>query len=225
MNPRIWTAATIGLGLVSIAIVLTFSTLPEVRIAYPNGDFALELGRFQRAVSMADLASVFGDPADPAKLQAMSAGNTLDLFAFIPAYTLFLVAGALMLGGGPRAPLSWLSIVPTLFGAGGDIIETTHQLAVTADYANAASQLPIALWCWVKFFGLAFGALGVSAICFLGPRERWVLGAIGFLPLIVTLGDFLELIHAPTLMTLGDGGFWVALILVGFREMVRKDPA
>lgn len=220
MNARFWPLATIVLGLATLAIVLSFSALSEVKAAYPAGDFAIQLGYFQRAVAPTDLAAVFGAPADPAKLTAMTAGNRLDLYAFIPVYTLFLIAGASMLAGGLRAPLVWLSIIPTLIGAGADVIETSKQIAMTLDYANADALLPLAPWCWAKYFSLALGALGASAMCF--RSKRWILGALGVLPLIATLADWSGAVDVPTLMTLGFGGFWIALIVVGVMELLRK---
>lgn len=219
---RFWPIATIALGLVSLAVVMAFQQLPEVQAAYPAGDFPQALGQFQRASVMADLSAVFGDPADPAKLAAMEAGNRLDLYGFIPAYALFLIAGAAMLAGGLRAPLAWLSIVPTLIGAGADVVETSRQIAISADYANAAALLPIAPWCWSKYFALAFAGAGISAICVLGSRKRWILGALGLMPLIMTSADYFGLIALPTLMTLGNGVFWIALIVVGVIESARK---
>jgi hypothetical protein len=222
MSARAWPIATIVLGLAAIAVVMAFQQLPDVKAVYAVGEFPPELSRFQRAVTLEDLAGVFDRPADPAKLAAMEAGNTLDLYGFIPAYTLFLIAGAAMLAGGLRAPLAWLSIIPTLICAGADVVETSRQIAITQDYANAAAHLPLAPWCWTKYFALAFGAVGASAICFFGERKRWVVGAIGFVPLAATFADWAGLIQVPTLMTMSSGVFWIALIVVAVIELARK---
>lgn len=222
MTARAWPIATIALGLASLVIVMEFQYLPEVQAAYPSGDFPPELSRFQRASTMADLAALFGDPADTAKLAAMRAGNALDLYGFIPAYTLFLIAGAAMLAGGLRAPLAWLSIIPTLIGAGADVVETSRQLAISADYSNAAAHLPLAPWCWTKYFALAFSGIGASAICLLGPRKRWLVAAASFVPILATSADALGLLALPTLMTLSNGVFWIALIVVGVIEVARR---
>jgi hypothetical protein len=222
VTARAWPIATIVLGLASFAIVMAFQYLPEVRAAYAMGEFSPALSSFQRASTMADLAAVFGAPADPGKLAAMNAGNRLDLYGFIPAYTLFLIAGAATLAGGVRAPLAWLAIAPTLIGAGADVVETSRQIAIGVNYADAVPHLPLAPWCWTKYFGLAFGALGMSAISLRGARKRWALGALGFAPLLATSADALGLIALPTLMTLSNGVFWVALIVVGAIEALAK---
>ena len=113
------------------------------------------------------------------------------------------------------------SIVATLIGACADVIETWTQLRMTADWASAEALLPIAPLCWTKYFALALGALGAGAICFQGDRKRWIVGALGVVPLIVTFADWAHLIHMPTLMTAGFGAFWIALIVVGFMELAR----
>ncbi|MDX2276104.1 MAG: hypothetical protein NW206_11700 [Hyphomonadaceae bacterium] len=210
------------LGLASLAIVLAFQQLPEVQAAYAAGAFPAEMSRFQRASTLADLAGVFGDPADPAKLAAMRAANSLDLYIFIPAYTLFLFTGAAMVAGGLRAPLAWLSILPALIGAGADVVETSRQIAISADYANAASHLPLAPWCWTKYFALAFAGAGVTAICWLGPKKRWVLGAASLVPLLATSAFAFGVIALPAVMTMSNGVFWIALIVIGVVELVRK---
>lgn len=221
MKARFWPLATIAFGLITWAIAIGFSTLPEVRAVYASGAFGPALGLFQRAETPADLDAVFGNPAAPAIIAAMHAGNTLDLYGFIPAYELFLVAAAAMLAGGARKPLALLSIVPTLIGAGADVIETWTQLRMTADWANAEDLLPIAPLCWTKYFALALGALGASAICLLGARKRWIVGLLGFAPLGAAFADWAGLIAIPTLMTAGFGAFWIALVAVGFMETAR----
>lgn len=223
---RVWPLATAILGVATLAILLAFSMLPDVRTAYPNGDFAAALNAFQHATSMTQLDALFGSPADPAKLRAMTAGNTLDLFGFIPAYGLFMIAGAAMLAGGLRKPLGWFALAAAAIGIAGDIVETASQLRVTQDWAHAAAALPlVAPGCWTKFFGIAFHALGCSAICFIGPRKRWILGALGVLPILGVGADALQLLPAPALMSAVFGAFWIALLVVGVLETVRAKGA
>lgn len=225
MKARLWPLAAIVFGLVTLAIAIGFSYLPEVRAVYASGEFGPALGVFQRAETPADLDAVFGNPAAPAIIAAMHAGNTLDLYGFIPAYTLFLVAAASMLAGGARRPLALLSIIPTLIGAGADVVETWTQLRMTADWANAEALLPIAPLCWIKYFALALGALGATGICLFGERKRWIVGALGVAPLATTFADWAGIIDIPTLMTAGFGAFWIALIGVGFMAMARAPNA
>ncbi|MBI3437342.1 MAG: hypothetical protein HY054_01590 [Proteobacteria bacterium] len=223
---RVWPIATAALGVATLAILVAFSTLPDVRAAYPNGDFSTELNAFQHATSMSQLDALFGSPADPAKLRAMTSGNTLDLFGFIPAYGLFMIAGAAMLADGLRKPVVWLALAPALVGIAGDIVETTSQLRMTHDWAHASAALPlVAPACWTKFFGIALHALGCSAICFIGERKRWILVALGSLPVLGVSADALHILPAPSLMSAILGAFWIALLVVGVLESVRPKPA
>ena len=218
---KVWPIATIGVGLATLAIAVGFSYLPEVRAVYGDGAFGPALGAFQRAETAADLAAVFGDPADPRIIAAMHAGNTLDLYDFIPAYTTFLIVAAAMLAGSIRKPIVLLSIVPALAAAGADIVETWTQLRMTADWDNAPSLLPLAPWCWAKYFSLAVSALGATAICFLGERKRWIIGMLGFAPFAIVFADWAGAFTTPTLMSVGFGVYWIALIAVSFAELRR----
>lgn len=221
-----WPLATAVLGVATLAILFAFSMLPEVRAAYPNGDFATALNAFQHATNMAQLDTLFGAPPDAAKLQAMTSGNTLDLFGFIPAYGLFMIAGAAMLAGGIHKPIAWLALTPALIGIVGDIVETASQLRMTQDWANAALSLPfVAPACWIKFFGIALHALGCSAICLIGERKRWILGALGLLPMLGVSADALRVLPAPALMSAVFGLFWLALLAVAILETVRARGA
>ena len=222
----IWAPATAVLGAATLVILLAFSMLPDVRAAYPNGDFSSALNAFQHAATPGDLAAVFGAPADPARLRAMTAGNTLDLLAFIPAYGCFLVAGVMMLVGGDlKNPLGLAAIALAGIGIAGDLVETTRQLRMTMDWPHAPSLLPIAPWCLTKFFGLAGSALGVSAISLAGARKRWILGSLGVLPILAVSADAGHVLPAPALMSAVFGAFWVALLLVGILESVRARGA
>jgi hypothetical protein len=215
--------ATVVFGLATLVILLAFSWLPDVSAAYPSGEFGPALSEFQRATAMAELNALFGDPADPAKLAAMTAGNRLDLYAFIPAYTLFLIAAAVMLSSGARTPPVWFAMAAALLGAGADVFETWMQLEMTADWSRAEELLPaVAPACWTKYFALAVHALACSAICLLGASKRWILGAGGFLPILGVSADFAGVASIPSLMSVVFGAFWLALLGVAAAEIVRK---
>ena len=209
----------VATGLATLAIAVAFGALGEVKAAYPHGDFALALGAFQRATSMSEFYALFGNPPDLGKLAAMTAGNRLDLYGFIPVYTSFMLFSALLLG--KARGLTWVPVVAAIVACAGDIVETTSQLAVSTDWAHAAQSLPsVAPGCWTKFFGLAGHAIGCSVLCFTGARKRWILGVVGLAPLIVTSSVYWHL-AAPTLMTMVFSVFWIALLAVGVLELAR----
>jgi hypothetical protein len=179
------------------------------------------MNAFQRADTPADLAAIFGAPANPAILEAMRVANQLDLHVYIVAYTLFLIASAAMLAGGLRRPIVWLAIVPTLVGAGGDVVETITQLRIVADYAHADALLPVATWFWLKFFGLALGALGTSAICLIARPRHPIVAALGVIPIAATLALWLKA-DTPPLMTGAFAAFWVGTLVLALLESVRS---
>ena len=167
MTSRAWAIAASIFGLATLGVFVAFNFLPDVSAVYAPGEAANYVSAFQRSTTMADLALVFGDPADPAIIAAMDQLNTLDLFAFIPVYAIFLIAAAFMLGG--NAVLKWLAVVAALIGAGGDVVETYQQLQLTADYQNAATHLPlVAPMHWVKYAGIGLNGVFVAALCFTG---------------------------------------------------------
>ncbi|MFT3729092.1 MAG: hypothetical protein QM759_14820 [Terricaulis sp.] len=225
MKPS-WIAplCTLATGVATLGILVGFSQLAEVKAAYPAGDFTDALGAFQRATSMDQLTTLFGDPPDAGKLAAMTAGNTLDLHAFIPVYTIFLIWGALMLGqnaDGKGRALQWFPLIAVLIGCAGDIVETSAQIAVSSDYAHAAAALPrVAPGCWTKFFGLAVHALGCSALCLTGVCKRWILGVLGLLPIVGTAGNYFHALQASA-MSATFAVFWVGLLVAAAVELFR----
>ena len=225
-RPRAWPIATAIFGLATLAMLVGFSLLPEVRAAYPHGDFGPALSAFQRATDISELGALFGAPPDQAKLAAMTAGNTLDLFGFIPVYTIFLVCAAAMLAGGVRKPLAWAAIAPAMLGAVADIVETWTQLQMTADWTHAEELLPaVAPACWTKYFALAAHALGCTAICLAGKPRRWIVGALGFIPIAGVFADWTGALQIPSLMSMTFGVFWLALLGLALAQILGKRTA
>jgi hypothetical protein len=223
VKARFWPLACVVFGLATLAVTIAFSQLPDVKAAYPAGDFASAMNAFQRGETPADLTAIFGAPANPTILDAMRAANQLDLWVYIAAYSLFLISAAAMLAGGLRRPIVWLAIVPTLVGAGGDVVETFTQLRIVADYAHADALLPVASWFWLKFFGLALGALGTSVICLMARPRHPIIAALGVIPIAATLALWLKA-DTPPLMTGAFGAFWVGLLVLALLTAIRPAP-
>jgi hypothetical protein len=217
---RHWPLTTLAFGLATLGLLVAFNVMPAVSAFYAPGDVGPAISEFQRAATMADLVSVFGDPPDPAAIAAMDAINTLDLYAFIPAYAVFLLAAAAMLAGGLRQRLAWPAIAFALIGAGADAIETFMQLRVTADWDNAAAQLPIAPWHWAKYAALALNGLAVAAICFLAARRRWIMGVIALAPAPCVLAAYAGWAE-PRLFSAAFAIYWLAMLGVAVTELVR----
>ena len=211
---RFWALCALAFGLLTLVWLILFGLLPQVRAAYPHGEFGGAENAFQQAAMMGDLNAVFGAPPDQVRIAAMAQANTADLYGFVPSYALFLLCGAAMLAGGARKALAWLAIAPLIVGVVADVLETQTQLRITGDYAHAASLLPVRPYAWMKWFGLALSALGASAICLLGAPKRPILGVLGILPLAATLASYLQLVHLPSLLTLGFALFWLPLLVL-----------
>ncbi|MBL8531755.1 MAG: hypothetical protein JNK94_08475 [Hyphomonadaceae bacterium] len=224
MSARAWPIATLAFGVITLCVFVGFNFLPAVAAAYEPGRLAGALSLFQRAETAGDLVRVFGLPPNQAALGAMHAVNTLDLWGFIPAYAIFLCAGAMMLAGGARSMLALLAIVFALAGAAFDVVETAAQLRITADYDQAPAQLPIAPWHWLKYGALAANAWVMAAVCLLGAQKRWVLGVLCALPLPAVLLAWLEL--TPTrLFSITFALAWIALLVVAFRALLAAKGA
>lgn len=211
--------ATAVLGLVTLVVFLLLGSSPAVRAAYEPAEVGVAVSEFQRAATPADLAAVFGAPADPAKLAAMDAVNTLDLYAFVPAYALFLAAAAIMLGG-LRNAWTWAGVGFALIGAGADAVETWKQLQLTADLENAAAHLPIAPWHWLKYGALALNGLAVAALCFTAAPRRWMLGVVALAPAPLVAAAYTG-VSSPRLFSAAFALYWIALLVVGVIQTVR----
>ncbi|MGE0742427.1 MAG: hypothetical protein AB7O98_13890 [Hyphomonadaceae bacterium] len=225
MNARLWPIVTIVGGLATFGVFVAFGMLPEVQTAYAAGAAPGAVSQFQRAETMADLVQVLGgDPPNPAIAAAHTALNTLDLKVFIAAYTIFLIGSALMIGG-PRAPLTWAAIAAAVAGAGGDFVETSKQLAVTADWANAEAQLPIATWHWIKYFSLGASGFAIAALCVLGERRRWILAVLALAPLVCMVLVYAGVIASPRVFQGAITLYWLALLALAVKEAVRAKDA
>lgn len=219
---RYWARMTALYGLATFAVFIGFGLLPQVQGVYSAEEAGQAMSAFQRAETPADLAAVFGAPADAGKVAALHAMNVLDLCLFIPAYAFFLVAAACLLAGGFNKPLAWSAIAFALIGAAADAVETTLQLLVTADPENAASHLPIAPWHWAKYGALTGNAIVAAALCFASARRRILLGVVAFVPLssVAAWAGAAQ----PPILGMAVGVFWLALLLVALWESVRGDP-
>jgi hypothetical protein len=219
---RLTAAAAALFGFITLCVLLAFGMQAGVEDAYGNARaMSAALSQFQRVETLADLGFVFGgaDTA-PARAAAMHAVNRLDLWAFIPAYTLFLIAAALLLAGEARGPLAWAAIGFAVLGAGADAVETSLQLAITADLANAGAHLPIAPWHWLKYGALALNGFCVAGLCLLRAPKRWILGVAALLPLPAVLAAYAGLVE-PRLFSAAFAIYWVALIVVALIMAVR----
>ena len=221
--PRLWAIVTAIAGIASLAIVFAFQSLPEVKAAAGcASDRAVLL--FELARTQTDLDAVFGPAGSdcrPKVIAAMDAVNTIDVWFFIPIYTLFVSAAALFLSGGALRPLAWGAIALAVVAAGMDYVETLNLLAYTPDLVPPPERLvESSSAAWVKFFCLAFNALALAGLCFTAtPRKRWILGALLCLPIagVSLMAINLDWMQAQTLAFFAS---WTPLMLLAARAAV-----
>lgn len=221
MKGRALAIITLLLGLATLAVFQWLGSAPEVGAVYTDqSQIGEAVSAFQRAETPADLARVFGEPVNPAIVDAQNIINARDLYAFIPAYVLFLVASALLVSAGGRGIFTWAAVGFAVIAGAADAGETMLQLRIGEDVAHAASLLPVAPWHWAKVFALGLNGLAIAAICALGPRKRWVLAVAAAAPLLLALAAFAG-VSSTRLFILSSGLYWLALLAIALIETVR----
>lgn len=215
---RILPLIVLLLGLATIAATFAFSLLADVRAAYPDGEFSTALTQFQRAASLADIASVLSNPQGVA---AQVAAARLDLFVYLPLYGLFLLTASAMLAQGVRRLEFWAPALLIGVGLIGDIIETTAQLRILAAFDFAGENLAsLQLGSQLKLIGLTLGAVAIAAIAFFKPRRNWLVFATGIaVPVLLALDitGFMPLGG----FAVGAGLFFLALIVTAAWRVFR----
>lgn len=220
MNTRTWPLATLILGLVTLGFFVALGLQPAVTAIYERTEVSEAVSLFQRAETPADIARVFGVPADPSVIAAQNAINTLDLWGFIPAYALFLAAAAIMLGGLTNR-WAQAAILFALIGAAADAVETWKQLQLTADIENPEAHLPIAPWHWLKYLALALNGVAVASIGLTGEKKRLILAVIALLPLPLVVASYGDVL-STRIFASAFGLYWVALLALAGVELFRK---
>lgn len=225
MSGRLWAIATIVTGLATLGISTAFAMLPEVQAA---GD-CFERGaviQFEFARSLRDLLAIFGEPESacrPLVVTAMDAVNALDVWAFIPAYTLFCISAALFLTEGDwRRPLVIIAIGAALLAAASDYLETVTLLSITKTIDMPAGLLQFSqLGAWSKFALLAAHSVFCAGICYVSEKKRYTLGAILMLPPFGVLAAAYDHVTLSNVMSAGFVVAWVALLVMAIVSVVR----
>ncbi len=219
MRARAWPLTTLIFGLATLGFFAALGSQPAVTAIYERSQVSQAVSAFQRAETLSDIVFVFGSPVDERVVAAQNAINTLDLYGFIPAYALFLVAAAIMLGG-LRNRWTQAAIVFALLGAAFDAVETWKQLQLTADIDNAEAHLPIATWHWLKYLGLALNGVAITSLALTEEKRRWILAVIAFLPLPAVVVAYMDL--APvTAFSAAFALYWISLLVFSVIELVR----
>lgn len=229
MSTRAWAIATAVTGIISLGISLAFAMLPEVTAA---GD-CFQRGaviQFEFARNLADLVAIFGEPQSacrPLVITAMDAVNHLDVWAFIPAYTLFAICAALFLANGQwQRPLVIIAIGAALLAAAGDYLETITLLAISQTLDAPGGLLQYSqLGAWSKFALLAAHAVFCAGICYTSAKPRYILGALLLLPPFGVAAAAYDHIAYSNLVGAAFAVAWVALLVMAIVSPVRAKGA
>ena len=225
MNGRFWAIATAITGVLTLGISLAFAMLPEVTDA---GD-CFQRGavvQFEFARNIADLISIFGEPEStcrPLVVTAMDAINHLDIWAFIPTYTLFGICAALFLANGEwQRPLVIIAVGASLLAAAGDYLETVTLLSLTQTLDAPGGLLQYSqLGAWSKFALLAAHAVFCAGICYTSEKPRYILGAILLLPPFGVAAAAYDHVTLSNIMAAGFAVAWTALLVMAIVSVVR----
>lgn len=229
MSTRAWAIATAAFGFVTLALFVAFALQPEMAAASE----CLAPGaviQFELAQSARDLLAIFGAPDSacrPLAIAAMDAVNVLDVWAFIPAYTLFCVSGALFLANGAGLrPLAFAAVVSAVLAAGADYLETTTLLAITRRLDDAQALLPYSQFgAWAKFALLAAHALFCAGLCQVGPQRRTMLGVLLVLPTLGVLAVAYDPRQLASVLNASFAIAWLALWVLAIRAAVPAKAA
>lgn len=220
MSLRAWPLITLMFGLATLGVFVALGSQPEVTAVYERTQVSAAVSAFQRAETPDDIAVVFGTPVDDRVVAAQNAINTLDLYGFIPAYALFLVAAAIMLGG-LRKRWTQAAILFALLGAAFDAVETWKQLQLAADIENAEAHLPIAIWHWLKYVALALNGVAVTSLALTLEKRRPILALIAFLPMPAVALAYMDFASTAA-FSAAFALYWVTLLALSVIALARK---
>lgn len=227
MTRRGLAIATVAFGVLTLGLFVVFALLPETAAAgacLPAGSVV----QFELARDAADLLGIFGAPGSECRslaVAAMDAVNTVDVWAFIPAYTLFCIAAALFLTDGALLrPLTIAAVAAAVLAAASDYLETLTLLAITPSIDDAEALLPYSqLGAWSKFALLAAHALFCAGLCYVSPQRRTILGVVLILP---TFGVLAAAYDHVALASVMNGAFalaWIGLLAVAIKHSARAE--
>lgn len=222
-NARLWAILTVLTGVATLAVSVGFRILPEVTAAEAAGCGGPQVIAFEFARTVAGALKLFQPESCRATLvTAMDAANTLDVRAYILAYTLFGVFAAIFAARGGRPPLVLLAILASIGALAADYVETLELLAITADLDKATDAMTVraSTAAWIKFGLLAAHGLLVTGVCFLAAPKRWIVGLAMVAPVIGFAAGALNPAAFAGVMTLGYIIGWVTLLVVAVKESV-----
>lgn len=219
---RGWWTATVIVALAMIAALTMLRGVPG-QIACDGGVALDPILRFEWMTSHGEMATLFGtNPCATRLALAMDAVNRIDVMAFIPAFTLFQILGAMALR--PRGRwLALFAINMAIIAAGCDLLEDRilFSLSLMARTGDVPDPIWFAQLFWfvrVKFALLALVAmiLGWLVSNRAGRGGRAAGSAMIGGGLIALAG-----LASPALLGLGIGAAWITLLIVAIISLAK----
>jgi hypothetical protein len=204
-------------GLTVVALTLVISGVEGVRAC--DGGTALDpVIRFEWVRTVEEVRALFGEEPCRSRLAAaMDRVNRIDIYAFIPAFTLFQLFAAWALRRSGRG-LALAAGAAAIVAALCDQAEDQILLAITASLPGEQALIDQLFW----FVRVKFGLLALAAGC-LGLLLARTPGAERWLGLAMLGGAaiaFAGLIQ-PQLLTPGIALAWAALLAAAVLHVAR----
>lgn len=219
-------------SLAGALVVLALTAASMVARPMPCGDLPSSyppIIAFELARSADDLRAIFGAVGEPCRhrmIDAMDTVNVVDVAAFIPAYTLFLVGAFVGLGRRGR-PLAKAGVALAALAAAADVVENLCLFALTPrldPHGTAMAALPWATG--VKW--LALGAVGLAAAVALWPgarRHHQLSAALCMVTPIATVAAIAAPHRFGALVGAGVAASWLMLLVDGVAQVRTRGPS
>jgi hypothetical protein len=202
-----------------LAVVALTFVLAGVDVRACDGGTALDpIIRFEWVRTVDDVRALFGEEPCRSRLAAaMDRVNRIDVWAYIPAFTLFQLFAAWALRGSGRG-LAIAAAAAALVAAVCDQAEDQILLAITASLPGEQGQIDLLFWLVRTKF-----ALLALAAAFLGLLLARTPGTTRWLGTAMIVGSAIALagLVAPQLLTPGIALAWTALLVAALLQVVR----
>ena len=221
MSERLAWSLCLAAGLVLVGFTILLGSVENMRAC--DGVTALDpMIRFEWVRTVDDVRALFGEePCRSTLAAAMDRSNRIDVFAYIPTFTLFQLLAVWALRRHGRR-LAIAAAVAAIVAAFCDQAEDQILLAITAALPGDQGQIDLLFWLVrVKFALLAFAAAGLGLLL---ARARGATRWHGY-AMIGAAAVALAGLAEPRLLTAGIGLAWAALLFAAAIRVVLLRPS
>ncbi|WP_262693508.1 hypothetical protein [Kordiimonas aquimaris] len=212
----------VAFGLLVIVLsAVIFPIFPAEGAGYAPG-YGAPVYAFEMAQSVEDLIAVFGtldDPARPARIAAMDAGNYWD-FPFMAAYGAFLATFFLAVRTQTGQKMWSVFVAIAVLSALADVVENNILLGLTANLEAAQNLHLLAYPVWTKFLSLM--VVGAAAGFYMFKSQTgllWkVLGTLTSIGALSVLAAFYAADVYGAIAGAGLGVCWLVMLVFAFSQ-------